>query len=268
MTHAFDVDEAKKFGLNAAIILDQIRRWIAYNKANGKNDHEGRTWTFNSVKAWAALAPYFSSKQVRSAIDDLVAADVLIKGNFNGNPNDRTLWYALGDGICPTGQIVPEPLPCRANGNAPDGKCVDQKITKEEPKTGDLDELKAEANRFVDWFVALLSRTGAPEPRLTPAIRSRWADSYEKLRRIDGKEKPEIVKVCEWVRADGFWRDNFFSPVKLRDRKDGIARYDLFLSKLNSPNNGNSQYQRPNPRLTSNSRVEQYVGFNTNDRIA
>jgi hypothetical protein len=95
---------------------------------------------------------------------------------------------------------------------------------------------------------------------LTPTIRAGWASTYEKLVRLDGKTKVEIAKVCEWARNDSFWRTNFYSPTKLRDRKDGISRYDLFLSKLNSPN-GNAPHLRPNSRFCEASARNSYAGI-------
>lgn len=127
MTHSFDVAVAQKHGLNPAIVLDRITGWIVYNKANAKNQHEGRTWTYNSVKSWAKLLPYLTLKQIRSALDDLRAAGLLMKGNFNANTYDRTCWYALPDesDLCPTGQ---KDLPEEAAHVAPQGKRLDQGI--------------------------------------------------------------------------------------------------------------------------------------------
>lgn len=256
MTHSFSVEDADRFGVNAAIILNLLRGWVAHNKANGKNERDGRTWTYNSVRAWAKLVPYLSAKQVRTAIDDLIEAGAIVKANFNENPHDRTLWYSVAD-ICPTGQIA-EPLPPGANGDAAEGNCVEHRDTKEEPISSEESgkpeetELTLEAGRFVEWFIELLGQTGAPPTRLTPSIRKGWADAYEKLRRIDGKSKDEIVKVCRWARADPFWSGNFYAPTKLRERKDGVSRYDLFLSRIStSPNNGHPKTQQPNGRSFS-----------------
>lgn len=122
-------------------------------------------------------------------------------------------------------------------------------LTAKEPPSVPVatSELTLEAGRFVEWFVELLARTNAPTPRLTPTIRAGWAAVYEKLRRIDGKEKAEIARVCEWARGDPFWSGNFYAPTKLRERKDGISRYDLFLQRLKSPN-ATSTTVRPNGR--------------------
>jgi len=43
MTHHFEVEDAEKFGVNAAIILSNIKFWISKNRANEKHQHEGRT---------------------------------------------------------------------------------------------------------------------------------------------------------------------------------------------------------------------------------
>ncbi len=101
---------------------------------------------------------------------------------------------------------------------------------------------------FVVWFIDLLGKTGAPPVRLTPSNEKSWRESYEKLRRIDGKEKAEIKQVCEWARNDGFWKKNFYSPSKLRDRKEGISFYDLLLCKLKNKDVANGHYQKPNGR--------------------
>jgi len=123
MTHHFEVGDAEKFGVNAAIILSNIKFWISKNRANEKHQHEGRTWTYNSVKAFSELFPYLTNKQVRTAIDKLVKKGVLIQGRFNKLSYDHTKWFALADEetICPQGQKV---LPSGANGFALGGNAI------------------------------------------------------------------------------------------------------------------------------------------------
>jgi hypothetical protein len=88
------------------------------------------------------------------------------------------------------------------------------------------------AERFVDWFLGLLSETGAPVPKLTGPNRLRWADTYDKLVRLDGHSKDTIKAVCRWARSDKFWKKNFLSPAKLRDRDGGVMLFDSFLNKM------------------------------------
>jgi hypothetical protein len=85
------------YGVREAVILNSLIFWIAKNKANKLNVHDGRTWTFNSVKAMAELFPYLSAKQVRTSIIKLVDAGAIMKGKYNKNVYDNTSWYALSD---------------------------------------------------------------------------------------------------------------------------------------------------------------------------
>jgi phage gp16-like protein len=95
--HHFKVRDAKRYGITEAILLYNLRFWIAKNKASGKHLHEGRTWTYNSYKAFSDLFPYLSESQIKRALASLVKQEALLKNNFNKMPYDRTNWYAVAD---------------------------------------------------------------------------------------------------------------------------------------------------------------------------
>ena len=95
--HSFDVDVAMQHGLTGAVLLQHLQFWILKNRANGKHQHEGRTWTYSSIGAFSDLFPYLSPDQIRRSLDKLVSAGVLVKGNHNQSAYDRTLWYAFSD---------------------------------------------------------------------------------------------------------------------------------------------------------------------------
>lgn len=95
-------------------------------------------------------------------------------------------------------------------------------------------EPSPEGNLFVEWFLQLLDRTEAPKPKLTIPAKSNWAIAYDRMLRIDGRTKDEVKAVCQWARSDSFWRKNFLSPIKLRERKDGVQYFDLFLSQMHA----------------------------------
>ena len=42
---------ARELGLNEALVLQQINNWIEINKKSGKNYHDGKYWTYNSIRA-------------------------------------------------------------------------------------------------------------------------------------------------------------------------------------------------------------------------
>lgn len=97
MHHVFSVEIATEYGINAAVVLQNLEYWIAHNKANEKHFYEGRYWTYSSVRALEELFPYLSGRQISTALQKLMDGGVIIRGRFNKYGMDRTLWYALTD---------------------------------------------------------------------------------------------------------------------------------------------------------------------------
>lgn len=95
MNHSFDIKVAEKYGVHAAIILNNLEHWIAKNKANNQNYFESNYWTYNSKKAFVELFPYMTARQIEYALKKLIDDGVVITGNFNKMAYDRTLWYAI-----------------------------------------------------------------------------------------------------------------------------------------------------------------------------
>ena len=95
-THSFDIDVAERVGIPAAVIAFNIRHWCHKNQANKSelHFHEGRYWTFNSVTAWSELFPYLSIRQIRTALEKLEEAGIVVSGSFNADGRDRTKWYS------------------------------------------------------------------------------------------------------------------------------------------------------------------------------
>lgn len=96
-SHYFDIDDAEQYGVLPAIILQNIKFWIAKNKANGDNVHDGRVWVYNSVSAWTELFPYATKDQVRRALEKLEYMGAVVTGNYNKRAGDVTKWYAISD---------------------------------------------------------------------------------------------------------------------------------------------------------------------------
>jgi len=97
MEHHFEITDADKYGIEKAIILYNLRYWILHNMANETNQHDGRTWTFNSAKAYGKLFTYMSEHKIYRALRELIEEGILIGGNYNKAGYDRTKWYAFID---------------------------------------------------------------------------------------------------------------------------------------------------------------------------
>lgn len=93
--HYFDIDVAQMVGVNAAVLLENIAHWCEHNQANRTNFHDGRYWTYNSIKAFNELFPYLSTSAIRTALDKLKETGLIVVGNYNKSAYDRTMWYAL-----------------------------------------------------------------------------------------------------------------------------------------------------------------------------
>lgn len=95
MIHTFDVNIAVEYGINAAVLLQNIGYWIKQNEANELNYFDGCYWTFNSRRAYKELFPYMSERQINTAFQKLIDNDLIVTGHYNKLAYDRTLWYAL-----------------------------------------------------------------------------------------------------------------------------------------------------------------------------
>ena len=97
MQHRFDTEIAKQYDIVTAILLDNFYFWIKQNEVNERNFKDGRYWTYNSKKAIAEWFPYLNERQLDYALKKMVEQGLIIKGNYNENKYDRTLWYAITD---------------------------------------------------------------------------------------------------------------------------------------------------------------------------
>lgn len=159
MIHSFDIKIAKKYGINEALIYNHFLFWIIKNKANEKNYKDGRYWTYSSIKALQNIFDYFSEKQIRTAINNLIDNKVLIKANYNSNPYDRTTWYAFVEEPYELSKISntegQKEEPKNENPNADFDKSICQKETFDLPQR---------ENHYTDILTYRLTDGGKENP--------------------------------------------------------------------------------------------------------
>ena len=97
MNYNFNVEIATKIGVDEAIMLNNFVYWLLKNKANNKNFFDGNYWTFNSVRAYSELFPFWKESQIKRILKSLIDQNVLVVGNYNQNAYDRTNWYSLSN---------------------------------------------------------------------------------------------------------------------------------------------------------------------------
>lgn len=209
--HYFDVEVAKRYGVNCAVILQNIWHWVRKNEANGTNFHDGRYWTYNSTKAFQELFPYLSQKQIETALKKLRDEEIIVTGNYNTMKYDRTLWYAVtqkGKCILLTGEMD---ITSRGNGNPPEV----EPIPNINPNTKPVSKPNKKQRK----------------PFVPPTLKEVEAYCRERQNGVDAKKFFDFFTASDWVDSKG-------NPV--RNWKQKVITWESY-AKPNERNNTNGQ---------------------------
>lgn len=95
MTHHFEVEDAKKYGIPKAVLLYNLRFWLQKNVANKKHVHDGYVWTYNSAAAFAEIFPYMNAGSIKNWLLELEKDGIILSANYNESSYDRTKWYTI-----------------------------------------------------------------------------------------------------------------------------------------------------------------------------
>lgn len=106
---------AKSVGLNEAIFIQQIHYWLH----DSKHLHEGRYWTYNSIRAWLDQFPFWSARTLRRIVESLERSGLIITGNFNRDNRDRTIWYSINYDALDKMHVAKMAMPNGQNGHVP-----------------------------------------------------------------------------------------------------------------------------------------------------
>ena len=94
MNHSFNTEIAKLYGIEEAILLENIYFWCKREKSN-KKIINGKPWTYNSVKAFNEIFDYMTPSKISRALKNLEEKGLIETGCFNKNTYDRTKWYCV-----------------------------------------------------------------------------------------------------------------------------------------------------------------------------
>lgn len=225
MNHMFDVEVAKEVGIVAAILFQSLGFWCQHNKANGTNFHDGRYWTYNTVKAYCEMFPYMTDKSIRNGLQKLKDSDLIVTGNYNKDKRDRTTWYALtdkGNDIFFKGKLE---FPKWANKTSEKGEAlpdIDTDINTD--KNSDKNTYSATSSEISDIISYLNDKAGTHYRTSSEAtkkhIHARLSEGYT----VEDFHKVIDNKCTEWLGTD---MDKFLRPETLFGNK--------FESYLNTP---------------------------------
>lgn len=79
-----------------------------------------------------------------------------------------------------------------------------------------------------------------------------WLDTLDKLIRIDGHTPEQIDQVIKFARGDPFWKINFLSLLKLRQKnKEKISYFLVFQSKMKNEYSSKQSGKREVKRINA-----------------
>lgn len=123
---------AVAYGMEEAVFLDAIMFWYRANRSDDRNFYDGRWWTYNSVKAYEAIFPWWTAGQIRRIIARCREKGALLAGDYNEDRRDRTAWYSPSD----------ELLAMYGESE----NCICRKQQMQSPKTTDSDDENGKCN--------------------------------------------------------------------------------------------------------------------------
>ena len=147
-SHSFDVGIAKTLGINCAIVFNHIVYWLRVNAHKSSNIRDGKIWMYETQQDIAECLDYLTVDEVKKAIIKLLRAGILIKGNYNKNPFDRTNWYTTADQNIIQKKFTKEQIGTNRDANLHDSKCEsepciykqkEQHKDKKQEQTADAD---------------------------------------------------------------------------------------------------------------------------------
>jgi len=206
MDYGFNVELAQKIGVNEAIVVRNFQFWLQKNKANNKNFCEGRFWTYNSLDALCKIFPFWSKDQIRNILKKLTSANILIKGNFNKNIYDKTVWYSISD------EILAQLL---GNDKLPEQNEINNEEIQKEPKCTEMVDMvnlphACGENPTSTWEIPHIDMGNPPHrcgkiPTPIPDINtdSKPCDkthTHMRVREISSNS-PEVDEFCEDYKA-------------------------------------------------------------------
>ena len=96
---------AVAFGLEEAIVVQQVYYWLRKNEAKemnlplGAQDHfrEGRWWTYNSYAGWQEQFPFWSVQKVGRVFRSAEEQGLLLSRQFEVRSWNQRKWYSISD---------------------------------------------------------------------------------------------------------------------------------------------------------------------------
>ena len=229
MNFHFDGAVAEMYGVDGAVFISRLQFWIEKNEANDRHYHEGRYWTYNSLRAMEKLFPFWSRRQIERIVKNLKDKGVLLTANYARDSYDRTLFYALDESKLPISPFGGDLSP---NGDnlSPNCEMINEQLKthiREEEDKANKPEISNKPQQLADRYNAIC--TNLPKVvRLTDkrrrAVRLIYGKGYTPEQLDEAFRKAQESSFCtgqndrHW-KADFDWLLNESNLVKVLEGK-------------------------------------------------
>ncbi|MEF2864404.1 MAG: hypothetical protein U0N76_08650 [Eubacteriales bacterium] len=213
MNFHFDGAVAEMYGVDGAVFISRLQFWIEKNAANDRHYHEGRYWTYNSLRAMEKLFPFWSRRQIERIVKNLKDKGVLLTANYARDSHDRTLFYALDESKLPISPFGGDLSP---NGDnlSPNGEMINEQLKtqiKEEEDKANKPEISNKPQLLADRYNAIC--TSLPKVvRLTDkrrrAVRLIYGKGYTPEQLDEAFRKAQSSSFCTG-QNDRHWKADF-----------------------------------------------------------
>lgn len=252
-SHPIVVDRelAKAFGLNEAIVLQQLNYWL-----NGKSAKliNGRKWIYNSYKQWQEdNFPFWSLATVRRAIENCEKKGLIITDNFNKAGFDKTKWYSIDYEMVDKGMskrvAQNEQTDCskRANGvaqneqtNTRDYSEITTEITTDNNSRAEPDGVADKTKTIIDYLNEKTdSHYKATTPKTKQLVQARLKEGFT----VDDFKTVIDKKTATWLNDNKM--NKYLRPLTLF----GTKFEDYLNEKVKGQSDKNDPYytERINP---------------------
>ena len=209
---AFSKEDAKQYGVEAAVMLHHIRYWVDKNEANDKNFIEDKYWTFNSTTAFSKLFPFWSARKIGRLLTKLEDEGAIVSSHFNKQKYDRTKWYTLGNAITKTD---PNHLTILVNGNDKNGKPIPN---NKQNTTSDYNLVYPfDSQSFLDHW-KIWKKYKAEQHKFNYKSKVSEQAALKRLAELSNQDEGTATELINYAIAQG-WK-GFYKPNKTRTAKD------------------------------------------------
>lgn len=229
MNFHFDGAVAEMYGVDGAVFISRLQFWIEKNAANDRHYHEGRYWTYNSLRAMEKLFPFWSRRQIERIVKNLKDKGVLLTANYARDSYDRTLFYALDESKLPISPFGGDLSP---NGDnlSPNGEMINEQLKthiREEEDKANKPEISNKPQQLADRYNAIctnLPRVVRLTDKRRRAVRLIHDKGYTPEQLDEVFRKAQASSFCTGLndrhwKADFDWLLNESNLVKVLEGK-------------------------------------------------